>query len=85
MRFKWANVYCSILYISVDREKCLYFITLVFFFTKQLLLVQLDTPRKDFKFLQIIKGFFLFISNSPVYFTIGESRLPGVFTVGKST
>ncbi len=42
------------------------FFTLVFFI-KHLLLVSLDTPRKDFKFFRIFEELFKFVIDSPVY------------------
>jgi hypothetical protein len=42
------------------------FFTLVYFI-KQLLLVPLDMPRKDFKFFRIFEKLFVFLINSPVY------------------
>jgi hypothetical protein len=55
--------YC-ILYITgtVSRD----FLTMVFFI-RQLLLVLLDMPRKDFEFFQIIDELFVFVIDSPMY------------------
>jgi hypothetical protein len=68
------------------------------FFPKQLLLVPLDTLRKNFYFNKITKKFFEFKGNSPVYLQLGShdivvysppgsfalrgSRLPGLFFTG---
>jgi hypothetical protein len=58
------------------------FFTLVFFIN-HLLLVPLDTPRKDFEFFRIFKELFQFVIDSPVYSSSNakdskESRLPCV-------
>ncbi len=42
------------------------FLTL-FFFIKQLLLVPLDMPKKDFNFFLLFKKLFVFVIDSPVY------------------
>jgi hypothetical protein len=51
------------------------FFTLVFFI-KHLLLVPLDTPRKDFEFFQIFKELFEFLIDSPVYSLPGSRDSP---------
>jgi hypothetical protein len=44
------------------------------FFIKQLLLVPLNTARKDFKFCSIFVELFVFIFESPFFLTTGESN-----------
>ncbi len=42
------------------------------FFIRNLLLVPLDTPRKDFKFFRRFKELFEFVIDSPVYSSPGS-------------
>jgi hypothetical protein len=58
------------------------FLNLVFFII-HLLLVPLDTPRKDFKFFWIFEELFEFCKRLPGVFITGESSLPGVFITGE--
>ncbi len=51
------------------------FLTLVFFI-KHLLLVPLDTPRKDFKFFRIFEELIEFVIDSPVYSLPGSRDSP---------
>jgi hypothetical protein len=51
------------------------FLTLVFFI-KHLLLVPLDTPRKDFDFFRIVEELFEFVIDSPVYSLPGSRDSP---------
>jgi hypothetical protein len=59
------------------------------FFIKQLLLVLLDTPRKDFDFFRLFEELFVFVIDFLVYSPPGSRaspvRLPGVFIAGEST
>ncbi len=52
------------------------------FLIKHLLLVPLDTPRKDFEFFRIFKELFEFVIDSPVYSPPGSWDSPVVNTLG---
>jgi hypothetical protein len=52
------------------------------FFIKHLLLVPLDTPRKDFEFFRIFEELFEFVIDSPVYSLPGSRDSPVVNTPG---
>jgi hypothetical protein len=51
----------------------------LFFFIKHLLLVPLDTPRKDFEFFRIFEELFEFVIDSPAY-SLGGSRDSPVYS-----
>jgi hypothetical protein len=59
-------------------------LTLVFFI-KYLLLVSLDTPRKDFEFFRILEELFEFVIDSPVYSQPGSRDSPVYSPPGAET
>ncbi len=65
----------SIKHILAAKRKVSRDLLTLVFFIKHLLLVPLDTPRKDIKFVQIFKELFAFVIDSPVY-SLPEGQTP---------